>query len=176
MKLKLLSTTLALASLVAFLPVTSLAADDTKADPRPGPRSRPNREAVIAQFDQDGDGRLNETERAAAREFRQQNRPGGGFGGPNRENRGQWRDRMARFDADGDGKLSAEERATMETTARAHIRNNPRAMARVDTDGDGEISDAEWEAGRQQLRQRLGEGRLGKRKMGGAKPPKPASN
>ena len=38
---------------------------------------------VLAQFDKDGDGRLNKTERTAAREFLKTNRgPGGGPGGP----------------------------------------------------------------------------------------------
>lgn len=79
----------------------------------PQPGSRPGREEMIKRFDQDGDGKLSETERQAAREQGRQKwaQKGDrrGPGGPD----GKLRERMLkRFDQDGDGKLSDAEKVT----------------------------------------------------------------
>ena len=61
------------------------------------------REEMTKKFDKDGDGKLNDEEREAARkEFGGRGRGPGGAGG--RE------EFMKKFDKDGDGKLSDEER------------------------------------------------------------------
>lgn len=75
-----------------------------------GDGNGPGREAMLKRFDANGDGKLDETERAAVRkamEERGLGGPGKGPGnGPGRE------EILKRFDKDGDGKLNDEERAT----------------------------------------------------------------
>lgn len=66
-----------------------------------------NREAMMKQWDKDGDGALSEAERAAMR-AQMGNRGGaGGRAGGNRE------EMMKQYDKDGDGQLSEAERAAM---------------------------------------------------------------
>ena len=64
---------------------------------------------ILKRFDKDGDGKLNDTERAAAKKAHEERggRPGqpGGGDGKMRE------EILKRFDKDGDGKLNEEERA-----------------------------------------------------------------
>lgn len=67
-------------------------------------RGRAHRQAILQKFDEDGDGRLNDVERAAAREYMNQHRK-------QREQRR--REMFERFDADGDGQLDSHERAAM---------------------------------------------------------------
>lgn len=72
-----------------------------------------DREAMMKEFDKNGDGELDEEERAAMREtLRQRFGAGGGPGGgrgqmPNRE------ELLKRFDKNGDGELDEEEREAM---------------------------------------------------------------
>ena len=68
---------------------------------------------VLKRFDKDGDGKLNETERAAAKKAHDERggRPGqpGGDGKPGD---GKMKEEiLKRFDKDGDGKLNEAERA-----------------------------------------------------------------
>ena len=78
----------------------------------PGPGGF-DREAMMKEFDKNGDGTLDEEERAAMREtLRQRFGAGGGPGGgrgqmPNRE------ELLKRFDKNGDGELDEEEREAM---------------------------------------------------------------
>lgn len=68
---------------------------------RKGPHGGPRPE-IIAKFDADGDGQLNEEERKAAREAMQERR---------RAKMQERRQKMLeKFDTDGDGTLSEEER------------------------------------------------------------------
>ncbi|MFO1041795.1 MAG: EF-hand domain-containing protein [Planctomycetaceae bacterium] len=74
----------------------------------PGEGNGPGREAILKRFDKNGDGQLDETERAAARKAMEERGGGAGPGngnGPGRE------EILKRFDKDGDGKLNEEERA-----------------------------------------------------------------
>ena len=61
---------------------------------------------ILKRFDKDGDGKLNDTERAAAKKAHEERggQPGGGDGKMREEI-------LKRFDKDGDGKLNEEERA-----------------------------------------------------------------
>ncbi len=105
---------------------------------------------MIARFDKDGDGELNEEEREAAREA---------FRADREARRQQWL--LDRYDADGDGVLSAEEEAQREAdeAAREAEREARRAEAQkkaleaYDSDGDGVLSDAEKQAGRDARRE-----------------------
>jgi len=60
---------------------------------------------LLEQFDRDGDGRLNDEERAEAERFLEDRR---------REREMRRADIMRRFDLDGDGRLNAEERRAMQ--------------------------------------------------------------
>ena len=82
-------------------------------------RGRPSPEQmqkIIAKFDTDGDGKLNETERQVAKAARGTGRPGGnipggkGPGGSDRPNPELMKKVLDKFDMDGDGKLNAAER------------------------------------------------------------------
>lgn len=93
---------------------------------------------ILKRFDKNGDGKLDENEKAAAKEY-------------NRESADERRNKarkelgkraLSRFDTDGDGKLNDAERAEAVKAAE----KNPRALKRFDKDGDGKLSDAEKSA------------------------------
>ncbi|MBC8116582.1 MAG: hypothetical protein H7062_19490 [Candidatus Saccharimonas sp.] len=67
---------------------------------------------ILKRFDKDGDGKLNDTERAAAKKAHEER--GGRPGKPGQPGGGDGKLReeiLKRFDKDGDGKLNDEERA-----------------------------------------------------------------
>jgi hypothetical protein len=108
---------LALAAFAAGGAAVSLAQEER-------PPEAPRRTAppeILERFDKDGDGRLNEEERAALRaEFG--NRPPGARGGPGGAPRGEREKTIVpRFDVDGDGILNDDERKK----ARVHAKANP---------------------------------------------------
>jgi Ca2+-binding EF-hand superfamily protein len=76
---------------------------------------------VVTKFDADGDGKLSETEMAAARAARDQ-------------------ERLTKYDADGDGVLSDTEKAAKKAEREAEM------ISKFDTDGDGTLSETEKEA------------------------------
>lgn len=120
---------------------------------------RGNREEMMKKFDADGDGKLSETERTAARDARKAEMvakfdkngdgvlsdderpapPAGGRGGKKRA------EAVAKYDADGDGKLSEAERASMREARKAEL------LVKYDTDGDGALSDAERQAAKKRM-------------------------
>ena len=77
-----------------------------------------------AQFDTDGDGQLNDAERQAFREDRQQKR-------------------FAEVDANGDGQISFEEQSA------AREKRREKMIARFDTNGDGELDETERQAAKE---------------------------
>ncbi len=89
-----------------------------------------DREAMMKEFDKDGDGQLDDTERAAMRETMGQRfgqgGPGGAGGAPTAGGRGSMPNReemLKRFDKNGDGEIDDSEREAM----RAEFgRNRPR--------------------------------------------------
>ncbi len=80
---------------------------------------------IIAKFDKDGDGKLNEEEREAAKAAR----------GDMEANRRK--EFLEKFDADGDGKLSDEEKKAMREAMKKKM------LEKFDKDGDGILSEAE---------------------------------
>lgn len=94
--------------------------------------------AWVKRFDKDGDGKLNDAERAAAKEEVAGNRRGGG------KKRGEL---VKRFDKDGDGKLNEAEKAA----AAEDLYSRPRVVKRFDADGDGKLNDTEKATARQAL-------------------------
>lgn len=133
----------------------AVAAAQTPEGPKPerkGPPGGPPAE-IIAKFDKDGDGKLNDEEAKAAREAMQAKR----------------KEAEAKFDKDGDGTLNEEERKAM-------MEERKKEMAsKFDKDGDGKLSDEEKKAAREAMGGRPGgpggPGRPGRPGgPGGAKP------
>jgi len=86
---------LCFAACVALMLGLSVRAEEKPAAKQEGfPKRANSRAGLIQKFDKDGDGKLNEEERAAMREEMRKNRE-------------------KAFDKDGDGKLSIEERKAM---------------------------------------------------------------
>jgi hypothetical protein len=73
---------------------------------------------LVAKFDKDGDGKLNETEMKAAREARQA-------------------EMLKKYDKDGDGKLSDEEKATAKEAMKKAHEGKPRGERGEGPKGEG---------------------------------------
>ena len=83
---------------------------------------------ILKRFDKNGDGKLDETEKAEAKKEMQKHRAAGG---------GKLKQRaLLKYDKNGDGVLDAAERAA----ALADLENRPRFVKRFDTDGDGKLN------------------------------------
>lgn len=115
--------------LTALLTCGTVMAEETQPAPeRPNREARPIAAALLAQFDKDGDGRLNEEERAEMQRVMRERR----------EARRQ--ELLKRFDADGDGRLSEQERETARETIRREM------LAKYDANGNGELDPEERRA------------------------------
>jgi hypothetical protein len=97
------------------------------------------REKVLAKFDADKDGKLSDTEKAAAKAACKE----------------RFTEKKAQFDADQDGKLSETERAAARAALAARLKeNHPKVFAKVDANGDGSLSQEECQAARKQRHER----------------------
>jgi Ca2+-binding EF-hand superfamily protein len=105
---------------------------------------------VVKEFDKDGDGKLNEEERKAARDARE-------------------KQMLEKYDADKDGKLSDEERKTAREAMRAE--HEKKMLEKYDKDGDGKLSDEERKA---MVEAGDGPRRRGLRRDGGPRPDGPS--
>ncbi|MDA1045259.1 MAG: hypothetical protein O3C57_08565, partial [Verrucomicrobia bacterium] len=81
----------------------------------------------MARFDTDKDGKLSESEKAAAQEHRQKMM-------------------KKRFDKDGDGELNAEEQAAFDAASEKHKGFEKKMLEKFDGDGDGVLSKEERKA------------------------------
>jgi Ca2+-binding EF-hand superfamily protein len=104
---------------------------------------------ILKKFDKDGDGKLNEEEREAAKAAREEMM------------KARKKEMLEKFDKDGDGKLSEEE----EKAAREAMRK--RMLEKFDKDGDGELSEAE----RAEMRKEMGDRPGGPRRPDGKRKP-----
>jgi hypothetical protein len=106
---------------------------------------------LLKRFDKNSDGKLDEDEKAAAKEYNreQQNERMNKAGERLRKNA------VAKYDKNGDGKLDDAERA--------EIANDPAVIKRFDKNGDGKLDETEKEAAREAFLKRL-ENRAGKKK------------
>ena len=103
----------------------------------PGKAFQEIRAKLVAKHDQNGDGRLDESERemmrvAAKQNFgrgRNERRGRGGFQGPP-----EW---IERYDSDGDGELSRQEQGA------AFMGEQARMTKKYDADGNGSLDDSE---------------------------------
>ena len=115
---------------------------------------------VIAKFDKDGDGKLNDEEKAAAK---------AAFEAKMEERK---KEAIAKFDKDGDGKLNEEERKAAREAAGdrpdgAKMEEHKKeAIAKFDKDGDGKLNEEERKAAREAMGGRPG----GPKRPGGDKP------
>lgn len=112
--------------------------ESNAAPPEEPTRRRRWHDDMLKRFDADGDGELNEDERALARQARRESRMAEGR-----------QLMLRRFDTDGDGTLNDAEREI----ARAEIRLirdeiRDRIVPLYDLDGDGELNDDERRAAR----------------------------
>lgn len=158
------------AAAVAFMakqPATDAAATTTGAKGKKGKIADLDNlpERVVARFDTNKDGKLDDAERAEARKAVNER-----AGGKMRE------EIVKRFDKNGNGKIDDDERAAaeaavkkrrgmvaaaakpapasdadVEKTLRAAITADATRLQRFDTDQDGKLSDAEWSAARKTL-------------------------
>ncbi len=98
---------------------------------------------VIAKFDKDGDGELNEEERAAAKAEREE------------KMKEKKQEMIAKFDKDGDGELNEEERKAARAAGKQMM------LEKFDKDGDGTLNDDEKAAMREAMKDRPGGPRAG---------------
>ena len=146
---------LCFAACVALMLGLSVRAEEKPAAKQEGFPKRANpRAGLIQKFDKDGDGKLNEEERAAMREEMRKNRE-------------------KAFDKNGDGKLDDTERAAMQEARKAREKA-------FDKDGDGKLSIEERKAMREELMKNRrgggpGKGRPDKGKKKGPPPAAPAA-
>ncbi len=108
---------------------------------------RPNKEEILKKFDKDGDGKLNEEEKAQARKTMTANRRVPPFV-------------LEKFDKDGDGELNDEEKAE---ARKAMEERRKEMIGKFDKDGDGKLNEEERKAAMAE-RSKPGE------KAGGEKP------
>lgn len=116
---------------------------------------------ILEKFDKDGDGKLNEEERAAAKAAREEMMEA------------RKKEMLEKFDKDGDGKLNEEERAAAQEARKQMM------LEKFDKDGDGELNDDEKAAMKEAMKHRPGgprgerDGkRKGKKRPGGDIEPK----
>lgn len=102
------------------------------------------KKARLEKFDKDGDGKLNDEERAAAKAARGDGKYDGKHDGKkhgkDRMNHEFKKRIMEQFDKDGDGKLNEEER---EAAKAAHKDRMAKALAEFDKDKDGKLNEEE---------------------------------
>ena len=99
--MKKLASALVVLGLLIALPAAASAQDGKKKGERQGKK----REALLKKFDKDDDGKLNEQERKAAREFKAKRKHDEG-----RDRKGSPRRAFRKFDKDGDHRLDRSER------------------------------------------------------------------
>lgn len=134
---------------------------------------RPSREAIIEKYDTDGDGKLDDSERNAARaEFQKRSggEPSSQSRPPGDRSRGgamSREDMMKKYDKNGDGQIDGKERAALReklmksrgnpAEGRGRGRNNVDRAALIkefDKDGDGKLDDNERQAAMTAMRGR----------------------
>ncbi len=103
---------------------------------------------ILAEFDTDGDGTLNEEERAAAKAAHGERM------------KARKAEMLEKFDKDGDGELNEEEKKAMNEAMKA------RMLEKFDKDGDGELSAEERAEMRKAMSKRRGGPRHGARRKG----------
>lgn len=143
-------------SIGALIGTSLIAGAQDKPKRQPGERGTPP-PAILEKFDKDGDGKLNDEERATMREE----------GKARMEERRK--EMLKKFDTDGDGKLSPDERK------KAMEERHAEMLKKFDKDGDGKLSEEERAAMPKPPRGK-GEGRPGGRDGKAGKPEGPKAD
>lgn len=130
---------LALSLLAATLiPVLTLAAEPGSAAPA---NSRPELNArqreLLAKFDRNHDGRIDDEEKLAARAYMRGATDGGG------ERKERRKQQLKLFDKNGDGALDDAERAEAAKAREEFQANRAAILKRFDRDGDGMLNEQE---------------------------------
>ena len=138
--------TLTIAALATLGLLATSFAEGKKCDKRKGGHkiSEEKRAELVAKFDKDGDGKLSEEERKAARAAHKA-------------------EFMEKHDTDGDGELSDDEKKAAREARKAKF------MEKFDKDGDGELSDEEKKAAREAMGGRRKHGHKGGKRGKGDK-------
>jgi hypothetical protein len=132
------TTTLLLTAIFGLAINTALVAQDAKPDTPQHPRHRAMLRAhMLKKADTDGDRRLSEAEREAAKAKFQELR----------------KEFLAKHDKDGDGKLHDTEREAAREAIKGRLQE---AKTRCDTNGDGKLDEAERKAAREAFQNRQG--------------------
>ncbi len=118
-------------TLILILSFTTFAAADPKNPQQTFPK--PNKRALLEKFDVNGDGKLSQEEREAAKSAAQQTRAA----------------IIAKYDKDGDGKLNAQEREAAKSAAQ---QTRAAIIAKYDKDGDGKLNAQEREAAKEEFK------------------------
>ena len=166
---------------------TAWADDDKEGKPGKGRRGE-MRKKLLEKFDADGDGKLNDDEKAKAREAMRKRRgdktrgdrkpgdkkPGSdkaregrrpGKGGPGADFRKKM---LEKYDADKDGKLNEEERGKAREEMKKHFKERRAEMLKkFDKDGDGKLSEEERKALHEAMKKRHGDRKPGEGRPGG---------
>jgi len=99
---------------------------------------RAMRGKLLEKFDEDGDGKLSEEEREAAKAAMRERAQAGRRRRLSPEAREGIREK---FDADGDGKLNEEEREAAKAAMKEHMQERRKeTFQKLDTNGDGSLS------------------------------------
>lgn len=108
---------------------------------------------LLKRFDKNGDGKLDDDERADAKEAMLKEQTDRQMA---RSAAGQMRSELLRrFDRNADGKIDDREMAELEKFVRPRVESNPAQLRRYDTNHDGKIDDTEWLAARVAIAQWL---------------------
>src|SRR4051812_3611252 len=126
----------------ALVPVPALAQNEMKPTEPAKTSLKDNYKEYIQKYDKNGDGRLDDEEKAAAHAAMRKE----GVAGGDMERR---KEILRRFDKDGDGRLNAAERAEAEKAREMVERNGGEGkfrallLKRFDKDGDGMLNATE---------------------------------
>jgi hypothetical protein len=119
-----------------LIPVAAIAAEPGSTAPaNPRPELNERQRELLAKFDANHDGRIDDQEKLAARAYMR----GANGGGPKE----RYKKALKLFDKNGDGVLDDAERAEAEKAREEFQANRAAVMARFDKNHDGVLDDAE---------------------------------
>lgn len=124
--MKNLTKMLGLVCMGGLISISTAQAEDGQKKGRPDrPGGEDRRQKMLEKFDADGDGKLNEAEKAKLHEELGKQRGGPGGPGGRRPSPELRKKLLAEFDADKDGKLNEEERAKARAAMRERHGDRP---------------------------------------------------
>jgi hypothetical protein len=123
--------------LIPALPAKDSADAEMESSAESKPMNEQRQAELLKRFDKNGDGKLDEAEKTAAKDYnREQHNERANKAGQNLRKKA-----VAKYDKNGDGKLDDAERA--------EIINDPKVIKRFDKNNDGKLDESEKEAARE---------------------------